>query len=159
MSDLYRSCRTCHKPTEPLRLDAVSGEEKALTVTLHRLNLLSCPGGHKQFLRAEFPLELLNHLMQKDEPQLPVGDEKGLIFKNFFCHDCGRELEPKADHRHSFSIQPELADQKDLKIDLTMAVYRCTGCGKEQLHSLKELHKLTPAALAHAFQAAGIQSG
>ena len=37
--------------------------------------------------------------------------------------------------------------------------YHCTGCGKEQLHSLAELRKLTPAALVHAFQAAGIQSG
>ena len=159
MTDLYRSCRTCHKPTEPQRLDAFTGEDGALAVTIHSLKLLTCPAGHKQFLRAEFPLELLNHLMQEDEPQLPAGDEKGLIFKHFFCHDCGQELKPKPDHRHSFSIQPGLADQSELRVDLTMAVYRCGGCGKEQLHSLKELHKLTPAALVHAFQAAGIQSG
>ncbi len=44
-------------------------------------------------------------------------------------------------------------------VDLTMPVYRCSACGKEQLHSLKEIRKLTPEALAHAFQAADIPPG
>lgn len=53
----------------------------------------------------------------------------------------------------------DLPDQPDLRIDLTAAIYHCTGCGKEQLHSFAELRKLTPTALVRAFQAAGIQSG
>jgi hypothetical protein len=37
-----------------------------------------------------------------------------------------------------------------------MPVYKYTACGKEQLHSLKEIRKLTPTAMAHAFEAANI---
>jgi hypothetical protein len=160
MTDTYRSCRTCHTATAPRKLEPATGEEKALTVTVRGLNVLVCANGHRQFVDAGFPLRLLNHLVEEDEAKLPAGAEKGvLMFKHFHCQDCGRELEPKPDHRHSFNIEPGLPDQPDLRIDLTMAVYHCTGCGKEQVHSLAELRKLTPAALVHAFQAAGIQSG
>jgi hypothetical protein len=37
-----------------------------------------------------------------------------------------------------------------------MPVYKCSACGKEQMHSLKEVRKLTPAAMAHAFEDANI---
>ena len=159
MTDSFRSCRTCHTATTPRLIDSSAGEEKALAVTIRTLTVLECANGHKQFLRADFPLELLNHLVDKDEAELPAGEEKGLVFKHFFCQDCGQELQPKADHRHTFSIEPGLADQPGFKVDLTMAVYKCGGCAKEQLHSLKEVRKLTPAALVNAFKAAGIQSG
>lgn len=160
MMHSHRSCRTCHTATGLLKLDPASGSEKALTVTVHGLTVLACPNGHKQFVDAEFPLRLLNHLLEEDEARLPAGEEKGvLMFKRFHCHDCGRELEPKPDHRHGFDIQPGLPDQPELRIELSMPVYHCTGCAKEQLHSRAELRKLTPAALGHAFRAAGIQSG
>ena len=160
MTDRYRSCRTCHTDTSPEQVASAAGEEKALAVTVRGLTVLACGNGHEQFIDAEFPLRLLTHLVEEDEAGLPAGEEKGvLMFKHFYCHDCGRELEPKPDHRHTFTLKPGLPDQPGLEVDLTMAVYHCTGCGKEQLHSLDELRKLTPAALAHAFQAAGIQSG
>jgi hypothetical protein len=160
MTDTYRSCRTCHTATSPQPIESMTGNEKALAVTVRGLTVLACSNGHKQFVDAEFPLKLLNQLVEKHEVKLPAGEEKGvLMFKHFYCHDCGRELEPKPDHRHTFTFKPGLPDQSDLEVDLTMAVYQCSGCRKEQLHSLDEVRKLTPAALAHAFQAAGIQSG
>lgn len=159
MTDTYRSCRTCHTATAPSVLGAIEGEEKALKVTLHALTVLTCTHGHRQFLRADLPLDLLDHLVEKDEATLPAGAETGLLFKHFQCEACGKELQPKPDHRHTFSFEPGLSDQPGLKVDLTVPVYKCSGCGKEQLHSLKEVRKLTPAALAHALQGAGIQSG
>lgn len=160
MTDTYRSCRTCHTATTLRELEPTTGDEKGLAVTLRGLNLLVCANGHKQFIDAEFPLRLLNHLVEEDEAKLPAGEEKGvLMFKRLHCQDCGQELEPKPDHRHCFSIRPGLPDQPDFGIDLTMAVYQCSGCSKEQLHSLAELRKLTSTALVHAFKAAGIQSG
>lgn len=159
MTQTYRACRACHAPTSPRRLDAVSGAEKALSVTLRGLTVLACPEGHQQFLRADAPLELLDHLIEEDEAQLPAGTSKGLIFKHFFCSACGGELQPKPDHTHTFTLTPAIADQPGLEVDLTIAVYKCGTCAKEQLHSLNEVRKLTPNALAHAFQAAAIQSG
>ena len=159
MSETYRSCRICHQETTPQALDAIEGEEKALKVTVRGLSVLACTNGHRQFARADLPLELLNHLVQEDEARLPAGEETGMLFKHFRCQDCGQELLPKPDHRHTFTAEPGVADQPRMKVDLTMPVYRCGGCGKEQLHSLKEVRKLTPSALVHAFQSAGIQSG
>lgn len=159
MTEPTRSCTTCHCETALCRLEPFSGEEKALAVTIHGLTALACANGHRQFLRADFALELLDHLVEKDEAGLPAGEEKGLLFKHFMCADCGQELQPKPDHRHTFAIEPGIADHPGLRVDLTIAVYRCGGCGKEQLHSLKEVRKLTPAALAHAFKSAGLHGG
>lgn len=160
MTDSYGTCRTCHTPTTLRKLEPATGDEKALGVTLHGLNVLVCANGHKHFLDADFPLKLLNHLREEDEVKLPAGQEKGvLMFKHFHCQDCGGELAPQPDHRHSFNVEPGLPEQPELRVDLTMAVYACTACGKEQMHSLSELRKLTPTALVHAFKAAGIQSG
>ena len=159
MSETHRSCRICHKETTPHALEPVDGAEKALKVTVRGLSVLACANGHRQFTRADLPLELLNHLVQEDEAKLPAGEESGTFFKHFRCQDCGQELQAKPDHSHTFTADPAVADQPGLRVDLTMPVYRCSGCGKEQLHSLKEVRKLTPAALAHAFRAAGIQIG
>ncbi|HEY5632753.1 MAG TPA: hypothetical protein VIT02_03230 [Burkholderiaceae bacterium] len=159
MTDTHRACITCRGETKPKVLDSIAGEDKELAVAVRALNVLECANGHRQFTRADSPLELLKHLVEEDEPELPAGEEKGLFFKHFHCNDCGKELLPKPDHRHTFSVEPGLPDQPGLKVDLTMAVYKCGGCGKEQLHSLKELCKLTPTALANAFRAAEIQSG
>ena len=77
MTDTYRSCRTCHTATAPSVLGAIEGEEKALKVTLHALTVLTCTHGHRQFLRADLPLDLLDHLVEKDEATLPAGGETG----------------------------------------------------------------------------------
>jgi len=158
MSEQYRACSTCHGATELKHLDNISGEEKDLSVTLKGLPVLVCEGGHKQFLRAGFALELLNHLVEEDEPQLPAGEAKGLLFKHFKCATCGHELLAKPDHRHTFTLELSLPDTAQFRVDLTSPVYKCGGCGREQLHSLKEVRKLTPEALVHAFKSAGIAS-
>lgn len=76
--------------------------------------------------------------------------------KKYLCESCGQALEPKPDHRHTFSINIKLENLDPFGVDLSMPVYKCSACGKEQLHSLKEVRKLTPAAMAHAFEAADI---
>jgi hypothetical protein len=126
---------------------------------LHGLPVLTCKSGHKQFVRASFALDLLNHLVEQDEPQLPASDAKGLMFKHYHCQGCGQELQAKPDHRHTFTIDVALPESRAFQVDLTSPVYKCGRCGKEQLHSLKEVRKLTPEALVHAFKEAGISSG
>jgi len=157
MSEQPILCNQCRQPTSFEVLGPVSGDEKQLTVTLRGMPVLVCPNGHRQFAHGKFAMQLLMHLTEEDEPNLPTGNEKGvLLFKHFLCADCGSELQPKEDHRHTFSIDVALADQPKFDIDLTMPVYRCSRCAKEQLHSLKEIRARTPGALVSAFRAAGI---
>lgn len=151
-----RTCDRCRGDTRVEFTESVQGESDELCITLKNLPLLTCSQGHHQFLRPSFGAELLTHLLQEDEPALAAGEEKGFFRKKYLCEDCHAELEPKPDHRHTFSIEVAIEDTERLGVDLTMPVYHCSSCGKEQLHSQKEILKLTPPALAHAFEAADI---
>jgi len=150
------SCNRCHAETKLTIINFADGEANPLRIRLKEFPLRACPEGHRQFVRPDFAAELLQHLTEEDEPALPAGKEKGLIIKKYLCESCGEALEPKPDHRHIFSIDVGLKNLEPFGVDLTMPVYKCSSCGKEQLHSLKEVRKLTPAAMAHAFEAANI---
>jgi len=154
-----RSCNRCDAEAAPTTLASAAGSDDPLTVTVRNMPVVACSAGHRQFVRATFAAELLDHLTQQDEPELPAGEEKGLIRKRFLCESCGAELAPKPDHRHTFSIDVSLDKIDPFAVELTMPVYRCTACDTEQLHSLKELRKHTPQALAEAFKAADIPPG
>ena len=119
---------------------------------------LACDKPHLYFVDPEFPLWLMNHLVDEDEPTLPAGDKTGLIFKAYLCHDCGKPLSPKLDHVHAFNLKLAYAGESEFQVEIAMPVFRCSGCGKEQMHSLSEVRKLTPAALVHAFRDAGIKA-
>ncbi len=150
------ACNQCRAETEVTIVNFADGEAEPLRLRLKEFPLRACAEGHRQFVRPEFAVELLQHLTEEDEPALPAGEEKGLIVKKYLCESCGESLEAKPDHRHTFSIEVKLDDLDPFGVDLTMPVYKCSACGKEQLHSLKEVRKLTPAAMAHAFEDANI---
>ena len=150
------SCNRCRAETEITVVSFADGEADPLRIRLKELPLRECAQGHRQFVRPDFGVKLLQHLTEEDEPELPAGEVKGLIIKKYLCKSCGEALEPKPDHRHTFSIEVSLLDLDLFGVDLSMPVYKCSACGKEQLHSLKEVRKLTPAAMAHAFEAANI---
>ncbi len=151
-----RACSRCREATETTVIDTAAGEAKPLAIAIRGLPVLACSKGHRQFVHREFPRLLLEHLLKEDETALPAGEERGMIFKHFNCSACGAELAPKPDHRHTFTVDISLQDLAPFKVELTMPVYRCSGCEKEQIHSLQEIRKHTPEALAHAFQAAEI---
>ena len=153
---MSKSCDRCHGETEVKIIDSVGGEADPRKITLKNLPLLSCGNGHHQFIRPQFGAEILEHLTEQDEPELPAGEEKGLFKKKYLCESCGEELEPKPDHRHTFSIEVPLEDVSPVGVEISMPVYKCSACAREQLHSLKEVRKLTPVALAGAFESAEI---
>jgi hypothetical protein len=149
-------CSTCKAETASSILPELSGEEAPLAVTVHDMPVLECPQGHRQFVHVDFPLLLLDHLVEQDEPQLPASEAKGMLFKHYHCQSCGAELESGPDQKHTFHVEVALPQMPTFEVDLTMPVHRCQACGHEQLHSLKEIRSRTPAALAHAFKAAEI---
>jgi DNA-directed RNA polymerase subunit RPC12/RpoP len=149
-------CSKCKAETASSTLSELSGEEAPLAVTVHDMPVLECPQGHRQFANADFPLLLLDHLLEHDAPQLPASDTKGLLFKHYHCAACGAELESAPDQKHTFRVEVALPELPAFDVELTMPVHRCPACGHEQLHSLKEVKSRTPAALAHAFKAAEI---
>jgi DNA-directed RNA polymerase subunit RPC12/RpoP len=151
-----RPCARCRAETERTVIDSTAGEADPLAISIHGMPVLACPRGHVQFVHNEFPRRLLERLLEEDEARLPAGEEKGVLFKHFRCSNCGTELAHTPDHRETFAVDVALQDASPFKVELTMPVYRCPECEKEQIHSLKEIRKHTPQALAHAFQAADI---
>jgi len=150
------SCNRCRAETQIEVINFADGEADPLRIRLKDFPLRACAEGHHQFVRPDFAAELLYHLTEEDEPELPAGEVKGLIMKKYLCESCGEALQPKPDHRHTFSIEVRLEDLDPFCVDLSMPVYKCSACDKEQLHSLKEVRRLTPKAMAHAFEAANI---
>lgn len=155
MTGKMRRCSVCKADTESSRVE-LQGEEAPLAVTVHDMPVLQCPQGHRQFAHSDFPLLLLDHLLERDEPKLPASDAKGMLFKHYHCSACGAELPSDPDQRHTFRVEVALLELPAFDVDLTMPVHRCKNCGHEQLHSLKDIRSRTPAALAHAFKAAEI---
>jgi hypothetical protein len=155
MPTKMRNCRVCKKPLEWRELDAISGEEGSLALTVHRLPVLECDSGHRQFAYEDFPLLLLDHLVEQDAASLPASEAKGMLIKHYHCSACGEKLDSPAG-RHTFHVDVTLDDVKPFDVELSLPVHRCTHCGREQIHSLKEVRSLTPAALAHAFKSAQI---
>lgn len=151
-------CPLCQQSLARKNLPAFSGDEDPLRVTLTGMPTLQCPTGHTYFTRPDFPLWLMRHLMDEDEATLPAGEAKGFILKHYVCRECGKNLAPKQDHRHAFHFDVAPDKAPAFGVELAMPVYKCTGCGKEQLHSVEEVRKLTPAALVHAFKAAAIKA-
>lgn len=154
MTTNSRRCPICKSDTAPTKLDSASGEDAPLAVTVRGMPMLECTQGHRLFALADFPLLLLDHLLEQDEPKFPVSQAKGLLIKHHNCSKCGTALGAGDDRPHTFHVDVELPGLPAFGVDLTLPVSRCSQCGRDQLHSLKELKSHTPAALAHAFKAA-----
>ena len=155
MTEASPRCYLCGRATSMQVLESVSGEETPLTLTLQGLPILVCKNGHRQFAHAKFAMKVFQHLAN-DGAKLPISNEAGRWFKRPVCADCGASLENNSSHVRTFRVDVPLAEATKFGIDLTMPVFRCRGCGKEQLRSRKELQGRAPAALVRALRAAGI---
>ncbi|HEX6317483.1 MAG TPA: hypothetical protein VFZ84_01325 [Burkholderiales bacterium] len=154
-----RTCTRCRAQTEPARLDTAAGRSDPVAFCLHDMPVLACPNGHRQFIEPGFALKLVEQLVKEDEAGLPAGKEKGLIFTHYYCGACGAELGKDAERRETFPLDVSLPDYHPFRVEVTAPVYRCPKCSREQLHSLEQVRKATPPALAEAFRAADIPPG
>ncbi|QJR15731.1 hypothetical protein [Usitatibacter palustris] len=153
-----KACPVCHTPLALIALADQVGEEKPMRITLSGMPALECEKKHRYFVHAEFPLWLMTHLVDEDEAKLPAGRAKGFLIKHYVCTECGKDLAPKEDHRHAFRARESYKSTPEFDVEISMPVFKCVGCGREQLHSLDEVRKLTPAALVQCFKAAGLKA-
>ncbi|MBM3357429.1 MAG: hypothetical protein FJY54_06850 [Betaproteobacteria bacterium] len=153
----HLKCKQCHAEMSQQDLDGVSGEQGVLKVAFQKLPAMVCPNGHKRFVSPQFPMQLLDHLAGEDEAELASGKKKGLIFKEYHCGSCDAKLPSEASGSRTFGFSVGIKGLAPFRAELTAPVYKCPSCGKEQIHSLEEMQGLTPAAMAHAFKAAGLK--
>lgn len=156
MTATNMTCKQCKAGMSLQPLDPAYGEQGMLKVTFIQLPALVCPNMHRHFAMQEFPILLLDRVAGKDMETIPAGKKSGLLFKHYHCSACGAELEKGNGREETFDFDVALKDIPPFRVEMAVPLYKCSGCGKEQMRSLEEMQKLVPPAMAHAFKAAGL---
>jgi hypothetical protein len=132
-------CARCSSVCELKTLPSVSGEDGPLKLTVLEMPAFACAKNHKAPLHQDFMLWLI-HEIRAREAQIAAGKEEGMIFKKHLCGDCGKELAAKPGRRQAFPYELKYEELAPFKLQLEMPLYKCTGCGKEQIRSTRDLH-------------------
>ena len=147
-------CARCSGACELKTLPSVSGEDGPLKLTLLEMPVFACAKNHKAPVHRDFMLWLIQQIRAR-EAQIAAGKEEGMIFKKHLCGACGKELAPKSERRQAFPYELKYEDLAPFKLEIEMPLYKCTGCGKEQIRSTKDLHGHVPAAMVGINDGAG----
>jgi hypothetical protein len=150
---VIKHCPRCSSAVELKTLDKVSAEDAPLKLSVAGLPAAKCAKGHAAPIDRDFMLWLIHELKGRGGA-LPAAEEKGMLFKKYICA-CGKELAAKSEKRQSFPLELAYQGAPAFKAEIEMPVYKCTGCGKEQLRSAKELQGHTSQAIASLNDAAG----
>jgi hypothetical protein len=150
---MIKHCPRCGNAVQMQALGAVSAEDQPLMLKTSGMPAAQCPKGHKAPVDRDFMLWLIHELKSRGGA-LPAAEAKGMLFKKYLCA-CGKELAPKPEKRQSFPMELAYQGTPAFQAEIEMPVYRCTGCGKEQLRSAKELQGHTSQAIASLNDAAG----
>lgn len=154
MNQKVRHCAMCSGACEVKTLASVSGEDAPLKLTVDGIPALVCAKNHKAPVHADFMIWLIQELRAR-ESTFASGKEQGMLFKKYLCGDCGKELGAKPERRQGFAFDLAFRETPSFKIEMEMPMYKCTGCGKEQLRSAKDLHNHIPAAIVGINDEAG----
>jgi len=147
-------CPRCSGACELKTLSSVSGEDGPLKLTALQLPVFGCAKNHHVPVHRDFMLWLIQEIRAR-EPQVAAGKEEGMIFKKHLCVACGKDLASKSERRQAFPFDLKYEELAPFKLQIDMPVYKCTGCGKEQIRSTKDLHGRVPNAVVGINDAAG----
>jgi hypothetical protein len=148
-----KSCPRCSGAVQQRTLGTVSVESPPLRLTVEGMPAASCAKNHSAPVDGEFMLWLIQELKGRTAA-LPAGVEQGTLFKKYLCA-CGKELAAKSERRQGFPLDLAYPGYPAFKAAIEMPVYRCAGCGKEQVRSVKNAQKHTSQAIAELNDAVG----
>ncbi len=150
---MIKHCPRCSGAVEMKTLDKVSAEDAPLTLSVSGMPAAKCAKGHAAPVDRDFMLWLIHELKGRGGA-LPGAEEKGMLLKKYIC-GCGKELASKSERRQTFPFDLAYQGAPAFKAELGMPVYKCTGCGKEQLRSAKQVQGHVAQAIAALNDAAG----
>ena len=150
---MIKRCPRCSAPVEQQTLGRVSAEDAPLKLSVSAMPAAKCPKGHAAPIDREFMLWLIHELKARGA-SLPAGEEKGMLLKKYLCA-CGKELASKSEHSQTFPFDLAYQSAPAFKAELEMPLYKCTGCGKEQVRSAKQVQGHVSQAIAALNDAAG----
>jgi hypothetical protein len=113
-----------------------------------------CTHGHHAPVELEFMLWLIHELKDK-EATLPGGNESGMLFLKKYTCACGAPLAPASEKRQAFPFEMAHEGYPAFKAEIEAPVYKCTGCGKEQVRSVNAVRGHTSQAIMKLHDACG----
>ena len=147
-------CGRCSGAMNPAILEKVSAADGPVRLHLLGLPVFACGKGHRAPVHREFMVWLMREVREKHALAIPGGEAKGMLFKKYHCA-CGAELPAQAAREASFGFDLAFPEAPPFRGAFELPVYQCSGCGKEQVRSGKELAGVAPAVVAALNDAAG----
>jgi DNA-directed RNA polymerase subunit RPC12/RpoP len=147
-------CARCSGACELKALPSVSGEHGPLKLDVLEMPVFACPKNHRIPVHRDFMLWMIQEI-RAHEAQIAAGKEEGLLFKKHLCGACGKELAAKPERQQAFPYELKYEELKPFKVEVEMPLYKCTGCGKEQIRSAKDLHGHVAEAIVGINDSAG----
>ncbi len=157
MSKPQGPCSKCKGEMTVKPLDTFSGQEGGVKVTVMAMPAAVCGEGHKRFVYPLFAGHLMDMVMDEETYTFaPSAVKKGFFTKHFHCPGCGQELPGAPTGKQAKELTAEFKHADPFKFQVEVPVYKCTGCGKECIHSAEETGKLAMSATGHAYRATDI---
>ena len=150
---MIRACPRCSGAVQVGTLDRLSAEARPLALHVTGMPAVKCAKGHAVPINRDFMLWLIQELKAR-AAALAGGEERGMLFKKYFCA-CGKELGGKPEKRQAFPFDMAREGAPAFKAEVEMPVYKCAGCGKEQLRSANEAQKHVAQVVVSLNDAAG----
>jgi hypothetical protein len=147
------SCPRCSGGVEQKSLGIISVVVSPLRLTVEDMPAAGCAKNHSAPIDNEFMPWLAQELKGRGAA-LPAAEESRRLSKRFLCA-CGKDLAPHSERKQTFPLELAYAGYPSFTAAIEMPVYKCSGCGKPQLRSVKEAQKFTSLALGELSDAAG----
>ena len=157
MADASKPCRECGSATKVTTLGSFRGEEGTVAVIVNGMPALVCAKDHKRFLYPDFVTRLMDLVADPEQvaPQ-PPAVKRGLFKKRYHCSGCDAELPAVPTGKSERGLDAIFKNAAPFKVVVQVALYKCDGCGREQVLSNEDVAGSAFKAVAHGFRAADV---
>ncbi|MBI3044241.1 MAG: hypothetical protein HYY78_15580 [Betaproteobacteria bacterium] len=159
MTNAPEPCKTCGSATKITTLGSFRGEQGPVVVIVNGMPALVCDQGHKRFLYPGFADRLMDFVAdaEKVAPQPPAA-RRGWFRKRYHCNGCDAELPAVPTKKSECVLDASFENAAPFKVVVQVALYKCEGCGREQVLTNEEVARCAPEAVAHGIRAEDIHT-
>ena len=159
MTGTAKPCKACGGEMKVGTLGSFRGEEGQVAVTVNGMPALVCAQNHQRFLYPDFVTRLMDFVAEPDKiaPQ-PPAVKRGLLKKHYHCSGCDAELPAAPTGKSECVLDASFKNAAPFKVVVQVALYKCEGCGREQVLSNEEVAGSAFKAVAHGFRAADVHT-
>ena len=159
MANASKPCKECGGEVKLTTLGSFRGEEGPVAVIVNGMPALVCGNNHKRFVSNEFVANLMDFVANPEAvaPQ-PPATRRGFFRRRYHCSECDAELPWEPARKAERGLDASFKNAAPFKIVVQVALYKCEGCGREQVLSNEDVAGSAFKAVAHGFRAADIHT-